>query len=98
MRRVTFSDSAINDLSAILEYLEQYSPSYAEKLAEDIDRRTEQLALLPRLGRARDDLIAGLRSVAIDQYLVFYTFNDTEVSVIRIFHGARNYAEELRLK
>jgi toxin ParE1/3/4 len=43
------------------------------------------------MGRARDDLAPGLRSLVVQsKYLIFYRVLDKKVQVMRILHGARD--------
>jgi len=44
----------------------------------------------PLLGRAREELAPGLRSVAIERYVLFYRVSETAVTIVRILHGARD--------
>ena len=41
------------------------------------------------MGRFRNDLLTGLRSIAEGQYLIFYRIQAEGISVERIVHGAR---------
>jgi toxin ParE1/3/4 len=90
MLPVVRTDRAEQDLTEILEYLEEHSPTAAEQLAETIDERCAMLGQLPLMGRSRDDLALGLRSIAIRPYVLFYRVTDESVQVIRILHGKRD--------
>jgi toxin ParE1/3/4 len=46
------------------------------------------------MGRPRDELGAGVRSVVVGRYVVFYRFTDTELVVLRIIHGSRDIPSE----
>jgi toxin ParE1/3/4 len=78
------------DLADILRYLEERSPAAAERLATAIEERCERLAQFPALGRAREELAEGLRSIAVERYVVFYRVTTTAVEVLRMLHGARD--------
>lgn len=42
------------------------------------------------MGRARSELRPGVHSIPVGNYLIFYRFDETRVSVVRVLHGARN--------
>lgn len=78
------------DLEGILTYLEDHSPPAAERLARLIDERCELLGHVPGMGRPRDDLAPGLRSIVVEKYVVFFRATSDAVQVIRILHGSRD--------
>src|SRR5437870_2491556 len=90
MLSVVRTDQAETDLAEILDYLEERSPQAAERLATAIDDRCSLLGQLPQMGRTREDLGPGLRSVVVERYVLFYRVTATAVEVLRILHGARD--------
>jgi toxin ParE1/3/4 len=90
MLSVVRTDQAETDLAEILDYLEDRNPQAAERLATAIDERCSLLGQLPLMGRTREELSPGLRSVVIEQYVLFYRVTATAVEVLRILHGARD--------
>jgi toxin ParE1/3/4 len=81
---------AESDLEDILDYLDQRNPQAAERFAAAVDGRCAQLSHLPEIGRARQELGPGLRSLVIEQYLLFYRITPIAIEVLRILHGARD--------
>jgi toxin ParE1/3/4 len=96
MLPVERTSQAIADWEEALEYLEERSPRAAHRLAEAMKQRCDQLGRLPGMGRAREDLQPGLRSIVVEQYTVFYRATDTAVQIVRILHGARDIDSILR--
>jgi toxin ParE1/3/4 len=92
MLSVVRTDQAETDLAEILDYAEERSPQAAERLARAIDDTCTLLSQLPLMGRTREELSPGLRSVVIEQYVLFYRATATAVEVVRILHGARDIA------
>jgi toxin ParE1/3/4 len=90
MLAVVRTDQAETDLAEILDYLEERSPQAAERLATAIDDRCSLLSQFPHMGRAREELGPGLRSVVVESYVLFYRVTETAVEVLRILHGARD--------
>jgi toxin ParE1/3/4 len=90
MLPVIRTEQAENDLESILTYLDEHSPAAAQRLAKALDERCRLLEQLPMMGRPRDDLAMGLRSVVIEGYVLFYRITTSAVEVIRILHGRRD--------
>ncbi len=88
---VLWSPEARADLSIIWDY---YSGLAGPATADDIVRRIGQvIAILqehPQAGRARDDVRAGLRSIAATPHVVFYRIRGEVAELVRIFDGRRD--------
>jgi toxin ParE1/3/4 len=63
----------------------------ADRLLRRIDAKLELYAQNPGMGRARDNLAAGLRSFPVGRYLIFYQVVPDGIELVRVLHGARNY-------
>lgn len=48
------------------------------------------MATQPRMGRAREELAAGVRSFAFGRYVVFFTPLPDGIDLVRVLHGARD--------
>jgi toxin ParE1/3/4 len=81
---------AQQDFEAIVECLDEHSPPAAHRFATAVADKCCPLASFPRMGRARDELYPGLRSLVVGNYLVFYRVTATAVEILRILHGARD--------
>ena len=90
MPPVVRSAAAEQDLEEIIDYLEEHSPSSATSLADAIASRCEMLGQLPEMGRSREDLAPGLRSIVVRPYTVFYRVTKKAVVIVRILHGRRD--------
>jgi len=60
------------------------------KLAHSLDRKLQLLATQPMMGRARDELVHGLRSRPFGRYVIFYELLKDGIVVVRVLHGARD--------
>jgi len=79
------------DLDEIWDYLtREASPSIAEKQIRDVYRVVANLADWPRIGRERNDLRIGLRSVTSPPYIIFYRLRDSRAEIVRVLHGRRD--------
>ncbi len=90
--RVPVEKSALaeDDLAEIWHYIAMDNTAAAEAWLVEIDEKISSLSDNPRAGRPRDDLLAGLRSFPMGNYLVFYRIHRNHVEVMRVIHGARN--------
>jgi len=90
MPRVDRTDQAQRDLEEILSFLDDWSPSAANRFAKTLRERTESLARMPEIGRSREELAPGLRSLTAGRYLIFYRPTEDGIMVIRVAHGSRD--------
>ena len=89
-RDVDYSPDARADIEDALNYLERFSPAAADRLAEEIDQRCQLLASQPGIGRPRDDIKPGLRTVVVQRYVIIYRSTDTTLEVVPVVHGSRD--------
>jgi toxin ParE1/3/4 len=78
------SPAARNDLADIWLYLsENVTDQQADSFIDDFGEKCHQITLHPLLGRARDELRPGLRSLPLHPYLIFYNVPSANLLVIR---------------
>lgn len=93
MRRLVYLDDARDNLRDIYRYILRESgnrksaTAFVKQLTEQCDRiaRFESL-----LGRRRDDLAPGLRSLVYKAYVIFFIYGDEAVEIVNILHGRRD--------
>ena len=91
MTPIVISDAARIDLDDIWFYIATDSPTNADRfLDRQVEVATGTLAVAPLSGREREELGEGLRSLPVENYLIFYHVRDGAVEVLRIIHGARD--------
>ena len=66
------AEAADIDLLEIWSYIAQNSFEVADRVSRRLEAAFEQLAEQPFMGRKRDDLRPGLRSLAVGNYFIFY--------------------------
>ena len=87
MRRIVWSRRAQGDLARIRDYVSQFAPLAAQRLALRLVAAAESLSDYPSRGRP---LAGGRRAlVAIPPYVIRYRITDEVVEIIAIRHGAR---------
>lgn len=95
MTRLVFAEPAARDLDSIVTYIALDNPAAAEKVFRAIVAAAERLTDIPSLGRAgrlpdtRELVVTGL------PYLIVYRAAADRVTVLAVFHGARDLARAL---
>ncbi len=79
---------ASRDIEAIADYLAtQSSLDRAEQFLNGIDSTLQRIAQFPQIGRKRDELYPGLRSLPYEKYLIFYRLLNDDIEVLRVVSG-----------
>lgn len=79
-----------DDLAEIWDYIADDSIQQADAFIDRIDAAFHALADQPMMGRARDELLPGLRSFPIGRYVIFCEPLPDGVAIARVLHGARD--------
>jgi toxin ParE1/3/4 len=84
------SPLAERDLDEIWSYVAE-APTTADRLVDDIIHRFDLLAEQPGMGRARPEFGIGVRSFAVENYVIYYRQeDDDDVLIARVLHGRRD--------
>jgi toxin ParE1/3/4 len=95
-RRIVWAPKSKQDLLNVWRYFAHVaSPEIADKLLHEIRLAAERLGERPLLGRPREEVLPGLRSVRVHPYAVFYRVTDASVEVVRVLHERRNFPAAL---
>ena len=94
--RIVRSEKAKRDLLQIYSYLAERNPQAADNLAEDIHAKLTTLAYFPFIGRDRSSLALGLRSLVVGSYLIFYTVEPDQITLVRVIDGRRDIHKEFQ--
>lgn len=81
---------AIKDLETIHDFIAEDSIKAARQFIDFLELKCESLAKAPTMGRSREELAPGLRSLPVKRYVIFYRQNRGHIEIIRILHGARD--------
>lgn len=86
--RIVKRPLARKDLIGIwLHTCEVWGEEQADKYLDELDAGIALLRDHPRLGRARDDVRQGYRSLAINQHVIFYTMQSDVIRIVRVLHA-----------
>ncbi|PYP84085.1 MAG: type II toxin-antitoxin system RelE/ParE family toxin [Blastocatellia bacterium AA13] len=90
MKRLSFTSQAEQDLVDIYDYIADDNPRAAILVMNQLEKRCKSLRLQPKVGRERNYIAPGLRSITESHYVIFYRLMPDEIQVIRVLHGARD--------
>jgi plasmid stabilization system protein ParE len=92
---VYWTETAIKHLTAIYHHIAQDSPFYAQRVADKIIRRSEQIAIFPQSGRRvpeYDD--PNIREIIEPPYHLIYRIKIDQIDILAVIHGARRFPEK----
>ena len=88
---VVLSEDAARDLDDAWDYLaREESASAADGTLREIGKTYGLLSAWPLLGRKRDKLSPGVRSLTVNPYAIFYRVTEGVVRIVRILHQSRD--------
>jgi len=90
MPSVLLRPQAASDLAEIWSYIAEDSPKHADAFVDRMDSEFRTLAQNPKMGRARPELAAHIRSFPVGGYVIFYVARPLGIEVIRVLHGSRD--------
>ena len=87
---VIFAPAAAQDVEEISDYIHAENPAAGRRFIAALRERCSRIADVPHGGVPRPTLWPGLRSIAFQRYVIFYTTDGDEVRIERVLHGARD--------
>ena len=90
MGLLRFSAQAHLDLVEIGDYIAQDSAETAARFVRRLEDHCTLLSNRPLMGRPRDEIRPGLRSVRYGRYAIFYRAIEGGVEIARVIHSARD--------
>lgn len=90
--RLVFAEPAERDLDSIIGYIAIDNPAAAEKVYRAIVATAERLTRFPEIGRPGRLPDTRELTVASLPYLIVYQVTADVVTILAVFHGARDLA------
>jgi toxin ParE1/3/4 len=91
MPQFFLSQPAIRDIEDIADFIaSQQSLQQAEEFLAKLDDKFARMIQFPNLGRPRDEILPGMRSLAVDSYLIFYAVTASDIEILRVVSGYRD--------
>ena len=85
---------AIQDIEEIADYIANQSGlEHGDRFLAKLNAKFSKITQFPNLGRQRDEILPGLRSLSIDHYLIFYIVSQAGVDILRVVSGYRNLTD-----
>jgi toxin ParE1/3/4 len=96
-RPIVWSDPAVEDLEAAVEFIAKDSAAYARTLAQLTVDAAESLGEFPHRGhRLRDPQLSRFRELIIGSYRLVYLVEPERVLIVAILHGHRALRRALK--
>ncbi len=90
MPRIIKRPAAETDLDEIWWHIAQDNPINADRFLDRILDSCHTLADFPHMGAKRDELMPGLRSHPVGNYLIYYFPLADGIEIVRVLHGSRD--------
>ncbi len=88
--KLQFSRAALHDLIRLREFIAQYNPSAAARIADRLQRAIKGLTATPKIGRPVAGFKAEIREFIFGRYVVRYEVRPSILYILRIWHGKEN--------
>jgi toxin ParE1/3/4 len=96
MAEVFYHPRARHDLTDVFRHIAEVNPDAAARCVRQVDQKARLLALSPQMGQVAEELAAELRRFPVGNYLIFYRPTGRGIEVVRVLHGARDWAALFR--
>lgn len=93
--KLKFTLRAERDLEAISDYIARDNPRRALSFVRDLRRRCRAIVDFPEAAILRSDIADGVRVAVHSSYLILYSFQEGELIIERIVHGARHLRQRI---
>jgi toxin ParE1/3/4 len=89
--RFRLTKPAIQDIEEIADYIAQQSGlEQSEIFLSKLESKFSKLVTFPLLGRKRDEILANIRTIPLDNYLILYLSIGDDIEILRIVSGYRD--------
>jgi toxin ParE1/3/4 len=79
---------AKEDLKGIWRYsFNEWGETQADKYLSEIEAGIEKLRNNPKLGRPREEVRTGYRSLRVNQHIVYYVLTPSVIRIVRVLHA-----------
>jgi plasmid stabilization system protein ParE len=92
MTNINWTQTALNDLAGIRDFISRDSVYYAEKFVDDTFQAVEHLQIFPKSGRVvpeRND--PTFREIIFGSYRIMYSISSNDCNIVTMIHCKRGY-------
>jgi toxin ParE1/3/4 len=94
--RVLWTNTAVAQLEAIHSYITQTSPEYAQRIVDQLTRRSLQIATFPLSGRKVPEYeLNEIRELIEGSYRIIYLVDPDQIVVLAVIHHSREIPQPL---
>lgn len=100
--KIVFTNDAVKDMENIFEYISNmlYSIKSAKKLMRKIDRKIENLKIIPRAYKVikkYPELELEYRRIVVNNYVILYSLFEKEkkVYIMHLYYAKSNYFNKI---
>jgi len=87
MFNIIKSPDAETDLENIWLYsFEQWNEEQADRYHDQLIEGLENLKANPKIGKSRESIREGYRSIQINHHIIYYRLDDEIIDIIRVLH------------
>lgn len=91
---IVWSPEALDDIDRLWDYYVRAAGRVtADKILREVAKAVSVINDFPLAGRARDEIRAGLRSLAASPQTVFYRLRDDRPEIVRVLDGRQDIEE-----
>jgi len=90
VKQLRLSSLAKSDLGEIWLFIAEDNVSVADRFIDELFSKFLILIEQPILGRDRQDVREGVRSLVCGKLVIFYKLTEGVVDIVRVLHGARD--------
>ena len=81
------SQAAQDDLREIKRFSQMnWGKQQTQNYLSDTQTRLKSLTATPEIGKKRDAILPGLRSLSVGNHVIFYRIGDSSIEIARILH------------
>lgn len=88
--KLVIAARAETDLAEIWAYIAADNVGAADRFVDELYACCLNLGDFPGMGRPRDELVTGLRSLPFRRYVIFYRVASETVEIVRVLSGYRD--------
>jgi toxin ParE1/3/4 len=91
MKKLVWSEPALDDLQNIFDYIAKDSEHYASMFINGLIDRAERLIDFPQLGRVVPEYRRkDIREILFETYRVIYQLEKDKITIVTVIHGKRD--------
>lgn len=93
--KIVFSPESRQDLREIFNYIAKDNLDAAIAFVRRLKQRCVDLAPMPNVGKNREEIARGYRSITEGDYVIFYRLQPEIVEILHVVHGKRDLSKVL---